>query len=515
MRRLAVLTLSFLALTACNQPSPTSPVLTIESLTATPDASNTLKVTFDWKIANAAKEQCHLDVTADGQSDFSFVCADAKSYVHTYSQANTYSAKLWVDGKAATSKEVSVKVEPITPQPQLSEQVFTFDKTVTWAAYQKDGVWQVLELSKTDNTVLSLTVERGAITFVCDRLGEVDKDFSQYTAYFTNQGLQKFLTVNELPDLPSVACEYTAPPMPTLPPDTAKIRGKVLGLGEGKTISISFVGKTYSGSAFAQLGLNNTLEYQSFFNLFPDTYDVIASMSDGQGNIPKQAIVFPDAVTMNTDEVIYDIDVTQAVTLDTYKLDIKGLNKPTSASSNVYAKGLAMSGVSTNPLETTIQYAAFPKNYSAATEYVAFGGADDDKCRHNMSLTFTTAKDLEVTMLPCATVTAKGGLTPSFSWDYGSSYQSQRASFLLQQGNSSSNPLTNPRRSNSVDFFGNVLEKNAFTFEDFSKLPGWKPEWSLTSEPTTYGFYIEDRQILPDGDLYRSTRIEDQLLQTQ
>jgi hypothetical protein len=55
MRRLSFLIIMFIALTACNQPSPTSPVLTIKSLTATPNASNPLQVTFAWRILTLLK----------------------------------------------------------------------------------------------------------------------------------------------------------------------------------------------------------------------------------------------------------------------------------------------------------------------------------------------------------------------------------------------------------------------------------------------------------------------------
>jgi hypothetical protein len=69
-------------------------------------------------------------------------------------------------------------------KPQLSEQKFVFDKSVTWAAYQKDGKWQALELNKTGVTNLVLAVERGAITYVCDESATETYYIGQRTILF-------------------------------------------------------------------------------------------------------------------------------------------------------------------------------------------------------------------------------------------------------------------------------------------------------------------------------------------
>jgi hypothetical protein len=182
-------------------------------------------------------------VTADGQADFSFVCAEEKSYVHTYSQVNTYSAKLWVDGQTTTSKEVSVKVEPV--KPQLSEQVFVFDKSVTWAAYQKDGVWQTLELNETRKTKLSLAVEQGSIAYVCDDLANTENSYvSTEIFHFTHDGLQEFLADNSLESFPTIYCDYPVPPRP--PRSTVNISGTVSGLGSTDSLEIRFQSETHS-----------------------------------------------------------------------------------------------------------------------------------------------------------------------------------------------------------------------------------------------------------------------------
>lgn len=504
MRRLFVLTLVFLALAACNQPSLTSPILTIESLTATPDASNSLQVTFDWKIVNAAKEQCHLDVTADGQADSSFVCADETSYVHIYSQANTYSTKLWVDGQSATSKEVSVKVEPV--KPQLSEQVFVFDKSVTWAAYQKDGVWQRLELNETRRTKLSLAAPKGAIAYVCDNLADADNSYlSNEIFYFTHSGLQEFLEDNSLESFPTIYCDYPYPPRP--PRSTANISGTVSGLGSTDSLEIRFRGETSGNSA--DLFPRQAPEYETWGGLQPGTYDVLAAVTPNKANAPTKAVFYPQAVTVADTDVTFDIDLANAITLDSYKFTVKGLQNIKSTWNLATANGLTMYNRTSAGTATSFNYSAFPIGYLPETGYGLYTHALANGCDYTLSVTVKTPENYQVSAPPCATTTfeTKNGL-PSLSWTYATPYQADMMGVYFEQGCVFSDTGEGSGYGFGTAFYGDFPNMTSYTLEDFSGLPGWKAEWSPKNEDTKYGLYNESREPFADGNLFTSVRAE-------
>jgi hypothetical protein len=496
----------FLALTACNRatpvnPKPTNPVLTIESLTATPDISNSLKVTFDWKIVNAAKEQCHLDVTADGKADFSFVCAEEKSYVHTYSQANTYSAKLWVDGQATTNKEISVEVTP-----PLSKQTFIFDKSVTWAAYQKDGVWQVLELSETRRTKLSLAVEQGAIAYVCDDLADANNSYlSNEIFYFTHDGLQEFLEDNLLESFPTIYCDYPYPPRP--PRSTTNISGTVSGLSLTDSLEIRFYGVTSSNGDDLYPG--QFPKYKTWGGVEAGTYDVLAAVTPNKATAPTKAVFYPQAVTVTDMDVTFDIDLADAVTLDSYKFSVKGLQNIESTWNLATANGLTMYKRDSAGTATSFNYAAFPIGYLPETGYWLHTHAVANGCDYSLSATVKTPGNYQVSAPPCASITfeTKNSL-PSLAWSYGTTYQADMMGVYFEQGRVFSDTGEGSGYGFGTAFYGDFSAMTSYTLEDFSSLPGWKPEWSPKNEATKYGFYNQSRQLFADGNLYTSVATE-------
>jgi hypothetical protein len=513
MRRLYILALSLLALIACNKARPensksTPSTLTIESLTATPDAYNPLEVTFDWKIVNAVKEQCHLDVTADGQADFSFICAEVKSYVHSYSQANTYSAKLWVDGQGATSKEVSVKIEPVTPQPQLSEQVFTFDKTVTWAAYQKDGVWQRLELSKTGDTKLSLAVEQGAISFVCNSPIDDTNFYTRHTIiHFTHDGLNQFVVNESLESLPTLSCTFSTPPMPEQP--TAKIRGTITGIHSDDSLSINFRNDTHR-----TLGLKNMTEpgyhYETFAGLPAGTYDAMAALFPNGASAPSHAIIDQNAVTIEDKDVDYDFDFSKAVVLNSYTLSLTGLENIESTWNTIGVNGLSMYSDYSFDKTTTITYSALPMGYLPKTDYSIYSHANADGCDYNFLGSFNTPSNLLLSAPPCAQAALQPKDTNKhfgLSWNFGVAFKPDTVGLSFEQGLMLSETQEGSGRNVSIMFLGDFRTMTSYALEDFSALSGWQPEWSLKDEATSYGFHYRNHQNLSDGKVQNSVSI--------
>lgn len=387
------------------------------------------------------------------------------------------------------------------PQPQPEHKV-TFDKTVTWAAYQKDGKWQVVELSKNADTVVTLTGKQGAFVYLCDQLAdEFNPRVSQSIFYFESDTLQKELEENSLEQLPAFFCMYTGeiPTPPTLP--TAKIQGKILGAGE--TNSHQFVFSNSNGSVPGYVDFLEPNTYKTY-NTPAGLYDALAAITPKGAFAPSHAVIDRNAVTVADGDVSYDFDLSKAVKLDSYTFSWAGLKDVTSVWTSVYKSGLSMFSANGTNNATTISYSALPLDYAPEATYSVYSQVTADGCSHSFWADFKRPSALEVSAVPCATldfVLDNSNTHPrlSLSWTYPTPYQPKMFGLSFEQDRLSANASGNSSYDAGISFFGNFKGMASYTLEDFSTLPGWNPEWSLKNEATAYNIFYADRTTLPTG----------------
>jgi hypothetical protein len=400
--------------------------------------------------------------------------------------------------------------EPVNePTPQISEQTFLFDKTVTWAAYQKDGVWQRLELNKDADTVLTLAVERGAFTYLCDQLDDEFNSFMRQSIfYFESAALEQELLDNSLEELPPFYCTYTGE-IPTQP--TAKIRGTIAGLNETDNYHVAFRNDDYSIFAFQGFPRDPAYDYETVGGAHAGTYDAIAIISPEGSSMPSKAVIDPKAVAVADKDVIYDFDLSEAVNLDTYTFTWNSLKTVESVWSFVDMNGLGMGGNLEGSKETTINYAGFPAGYVTNPSYTIHSQATADGCFYSFTAQLQTPRNLQTNPLPCADLKFEPASDTSplnLSWTYTAAFQPDMLGISFEQGRSLNDFFEGSGYSVDVSFIGSHENLTSYTLEDFSALPGWQSTWSLKNEATLYNLYYADLEISNTERLQTSVSLQ-------
>lgn len=218
---------------------------------------------------------------------------------------------------------------------------------------------------------------------------------------------------------------------------------------------------------------------------------------------------YPQAVTVADTDVTFDIDLADAVTLDSYKFSVKGLQNIESIWHTATGNGLTMYDRDSPSLATAFTYSAFPMGYIPETSYGLYTHALANGCDYDLATNFKTPGNYQISVPPCATTTfeTKNGL-PSLSWIYATPYQSDMMGVYFEQGRVFSDTGEGSGYGFGAGFFGDFPNMTSYTLEDFSGLPGWKAEWSPKNEATKYGLYNESREPFADGNLYTSVDAE-------
>jgi hypothetical protein len=400
------------------------------------------------------------------------------------------------------------------PQPQPSEHKITFDKTVTWAAYQKDGKWEVVNLNKDTDTVVTLTGNQGAFVYLCDQLAdEFNSYMRQSIFYFESDALQRELKENSLEQLPAFYCTYTGEiPTPPTPP-TAKVHGAIAGLSETDGYQVLFKNDTHSLRAFPGFPRDAAYDYETLGGAYAGTYDALATIFPQDALAPTHGFIEKNAVTVASEDVTYDFDFSKAVKLDTYTFSWKGLNVVDSIWTSIDMNGLAMFSNIEPHQDTTINYAAFPSTYVADSNYSVYSQATADGCYYSFSAWFKNPLPVQTNPLPCAKPNFElntGKVQPEFklSWTFPEPFQSGMLGISFEQGRSLSDFFEGSGYTAGVTFIGDFKDKTSYTLEDFSTLPGWKTEWSLKNEATIYNMYYANRDTLPTGMMQNSVSLQ-------